>query len=344
MTKNDSSGSSLRSADDFIKEIGGPTKWDTGSRSTPESASAASAPAEPDPHRAGHVPPPDELDWQQAAGRGVAKEGASLLTGAAHLANRGLGLVAPETSRKLGDLAERVPGVRQMEEFAAEPYQSFAEGVGGTALDVFGAGATPELGLGRGISALANKIAPTMRYVRGARGGARLVPTTFGKITGKAATAAETAGKGAIGGAVANPDDPVTGAEIGAAAGAAIPGVGGAMRSPVGQFFGGSLARSLPSAALGAGIGYRHGGVEGGIEGALTGAAIHGVHHSIRSYHSPVGHWLHSFGKKAFDKAGRFIGYIHPLTGGIIAGRALDGSMPSFSSEPSEAPAPEPEQ
>lgn len=271
-------------------------------------APAASASEEPRP---GHVPTDDELDWQQRAGKGVAKEGASLITGTGRLINKGIGLVSPSTRDELGELAERIPGVKRMEAFAAEPSSSFAESAGGLGLDLATGFAAPELGIGSRIAQVANKIAPTARYVRGMG----LVPTGFGRAAGAASTAGEAAGKGAIGGAVANPDDPETGAIAGAAGGAALPAASAFLRSPIGKTVGGFAARG----GVGAGFaGLAH--LLGVPHQALTAIGLAPfVHH----WHG-LGSGIHRFGRYAFDRAGRVIGYIDPVTGGIVAGRVSE--------------------
>lgn len=279
----------------------------------PDAAPAPTELAEPSqaraqwaPPAAGHVPEPDELDWQQRAGRGVAKTGAWALTGLGHLANQGVGLASPSMQRSLGDLAESVPGVKQMEEFGAQPYEGAAETIGGGLTQLAAGWATPELGLGRLVSGLGNMVAPTARFARGAA----LTPTGWGRAVGSAATAAESAGKGAIGGAIADPDNPVEGAKVGAVGGLAPPGLSRLLRSRAGQYVGGAMARAAPSLGLGAAVGYH-------------GPFMHAAHHGVRSWHSPIGRWFDKYGRKLFDQTGKFIGYVNPLTGGLIAASAF---------------------
>ena len=50
----------------------------------------------------GRPPSYGEMDWQQAAGQGMAREGASLLTGAARLAGKGMNAVGSLLPEKYG--------------------------------------------------------------------------------------------------------------------------------------------------------------------------------------------------------------------------------------------------
>jgi hypothetical protein len=120
MAKNSNSNQSL---DDYLKEIGAPPVGGA--------APAASAPASAS--SPGHVPTYDELDYQQKAGQGVAKFGAQALTGIPRAINAGIGLASPNLREKLGDLAERVPGVKRMEAFAASPSEGGWETAGNVA-------------------------------------------------------------------------------------------------------------------------------------------------------------------------------------------------------------------
>lgn len=125
----------LRPVDDFIKEIGGPTKWDAGPSGSSE---RSSAPADEGPITRGieavhdFVGRIDPLGGAREvrAGQGVAKFGAGAVTGLPRLANAGIGLISPRLSESLGDLAEKVPGVKRMENFAAAPSESKAENLG----------------------------------------------------------------------------------------------------------------------------------------------------------------------------------------------------------------------
>jgi hypothetical protein len=107
--------------DDFMKSLGYPGS----------AATAASKKAEPG--GPGHVPTYDELDYQQKAGQGVAKFGAQTLTGIPRAINAGIGLASPNLREKLGDLAERIPGVKRMEAFAASPSEGGWETAGNVA-------------------------------------------------------------------------------------------------------------------------------------------------------------------------------------------------------------------
>jgi hypothetical protein len=284
--------------------------------------------------------------------RGAGKALTSTALGAASLAGQ---LLPTSVRRTLGQLAGSVPGVKQAQEFANEPYQSFSEGVGGVGADVVTGLATPEFGLGR----LAARAVPATRTVPTLTHAA--TPPAFVKPLGlpgrfmqtagqwvpgtkqvqnpnivqnvtRAGQVVENAAKGAAGGAVANPDDPTTGAEYGALGGLGQRGLGAALRNRFGAGLGGILFRYVPASVLGGLIGYQHGGTHEGVTGALTGAggtaahhalsgARHGLTHSVRGYHG-VGHQLHQAGRASFDNAGRFLGYVDPVTGGLLTGRA----------------------
>jgi hypothetical protein len=106
--------------DDFMKKMGYPG----------EGTTASGKKSAPGP---GHVPTYDELDYQQKAGQGVAKFGAQALTGIPRAINAGIGLAAPNLRENLGDLAERIPGVKRMEAFAASPSEGGWETAGNVA-------------------------------------------------------------------------------------------------------------------------------------------------------------------------------------------------------------------
>jgi hypothetical protein len=289
--------------DKYLKSIG---EKPIAEMSTEPPKTAATAPSEP---YQGILAPGPVEGLQRGMGKGAAELG----VGAARLAGKGIGLVSPAAQSKLGQLAEQVPGVQQLEEFADRPYEDPGEVAGSLGMSVLG-GAAAERGIASGVTGLVGRMTPLARYARGA-GGASVVPTTAGKITRYAAPAAGAVGAGAIGGAAGDPADPVTGAEVGAATGFVPSALGRAMRSRAGQYLGGSLTRSAAGAAM-------HGVAPG------AGMFAHGLRHTVVSYHSPMGQWLQKFGKGLFDNGGKLIGWINPLTGGFVASSALSAATP----------------
>jgi hypothetical protein len=275
--------------------------------------------------------------------RGIAKGAAELGVGAARLAGKGIGLVSPNTQSELGELAQRVPGAKQLEAFADRPYADPGEMVGDIGLNLAtaaGVGPTRIPGLVKG---LAGRIAPTSQYARGVG----WIPTRFGRVAAGAGTATEAAAKGAVGGAIADPDDPGTGAAAGAIGGAVPVGVGHFMQTPTGGYLGGALARGAAGAATGGGLGYLFGGqggaqrgAEAGGLGALGHGLMHGARHTTVSYHSPIGQWLQKFGKGLFDKGGKLIGWINPTTGGFVASSMIASGAPQDAYDRYTTPAP----
>jgi hypothetical protein len=290
----------------------------------------------------------EDMDWQQAAGQGAARRAAQLGVGAAHLA----GQVLPTSVRStLGSAAERIPGVRRLEDFASAEPEGPAELIGGGAMDIATGGMLPSLGLGARAAAMVPKTitgsvtpgAITPIWNAGqwvARAGTPTVNfavKNYPRATKAARFAgdiAESAAKGALGGAVASPDDPATGAVAGAVgSGVAGPVVGGALRSAPAQYFAGKLGTYAPEVAFGALSGSHYGlpGAVGG--GGLAGLASHAIRAAARrsahAHYSPLGRSLENFGKAVFDSAGRFLGYL-PGTVGIESGRAVTEGQPTF--------------
>jgi hypothetical protein len=283
------------------------------------------APTPPDPSMEGSgILGPGDL---KSTARGMAKGAAEFGVGATRLAGKGLGLISPGAQSKLGELAEQVPGVPRLEQFADRPYTDLAEAAGDLGGSILSGGAIERgitTGLVRGVDALT----PLARMTRTPAGQLTFVPTTAGKITKYAAPAAGAVGAGAAGGIAGDPEDPVTGAEVGAATGFVPGAVGRGMRSRAGQYLGGSLARSAAGAAM-------HGAAPG------AGLFAHGLRHTVVSYHSPMGQWLQKFGKGLFDQGGRLIGWINPLTGGFVASNALGGGPTDDSApDPYQQPSP----
>ena len=232
----------------------------------------------------------EDLDWQQKMGQGVAKNVAGIATGVPRLINKGIGLVSPGLSESLGDLAERIPGVKRAEEFAASPSEGGFETAGGA----LATGA--ELVAGPGEWKLGEKLASKFPTPTFAGGGKGFVPTprpwvkTLGDV-------AESTGRGAVAGAIADPDDPGTGATIGAATGGLARPLGGLLRSEIGQMAAGHAARGTAWAAV-QGLGHAI-----GVPAHILWAA--GVPEAILFWHSPLGKMLHGGGRRAAELVGR---------------------------------------
>jgi hypothetical protein len=298
----------------------------------------------------------DDMDWQQAAGQGAARRAAQLGIGAAKLA----GQVLPTSVRNtLGGALENIPGVSRMKDFASADPEGPAEMIGGGAVDIAGGGMLPSLGLGSRAAAMVPKTvtgtvtpgAVTPIWNAGqwiARAGTPTINfavKNYPKATraaGFAGNVAEGAAKGALGGAVASPDDPTTGAEYGAGGAIAGRGLGAALRSPLGQYVGGVAARYAPTTALGAMLGHGYGvpGMAGGA-GGLGALAHQVVGKSAHHFHSPLGYYLDATGRRIFDGSGRFLGYL-PATVGMASGRAATEGQPTFAPRATMPPEEEP--
>jgi hypothetical protein len=300
-----------------------------------------------EPRRA---PTYDEMDWQQAAGQGAAREATRLGMDAMRYITPGGAAIANLTPQSAKDwIRGHVPGVQRLEDFANAEPEGPAEYLGSGAVDVALGGLIPELGLSR----LASRAAPLFRR------GVQQVPTWINPLGagGKwvmghmptinyaprshaaaqlAARTADTAAKGALGGELTDPDDPVEGAEYGAAAALSGRAAGKALKSKTAQQVGGWVARHAPTAALGgvAGelFGHQYGmpGVGAGIGGAMGSLIPHAVGGVTRHYHTIPGRGLQRFGQATFDSAGRFIGYTAPATAGMEAGKIARGDRPTI--------------
>jgi hypothetical protein len=327
--------------DEINKFLGsrGHTPAVPGAAPTPEGAAAANPTATGYPPRpgvleqirgflgtgaapTGRPPSYGEMDWQQAAGQGVAREGAAALTGAGRLASK----VVPEGVSNF--VSEH--GGQRLANFADAPAEGPAEYIGSGGLDVALGGMVPSLKLGQ----LAARALPASRPIwinpLGA-GGRWMTQQAYPKARAAlraGGNAAEAAGKGAAAGALTNPDDPAAGAEAGAGAALGGRALGGALRSHTGQEIGGALSRyGIPS-----GIGYMLGGLPGAGMGGGLGAIAAQVgkagRHTAHRYYSPLGQSLDRFGRAAFDRTGRFLGYL-PATVGAEAGRVSAGNRPT---------------
>jgi hypothetical protein len=293
----------------------------------------------------GRAPTYGEMDWQQAAGQGAAREGARLGIGAAKLA----GQVLPTSVRNtLGQMAEKVPGVKRMEEFADAPAEGPAEYIGQGAVDIAGGGMLPALRLGSRAAAMIprtvtpSSVQPVWNMGRWI---GRTVPAAVNTYPGArvlargAGNLAEAAGKGAVGGAVTDPNDPGSGALHGAEGAVGGRMLGGALRSRPAQEIAGNLSRyGIPT-----GIGYAVGGFPGAAAGGGLGAIANEIgksaRHTSQRHYSTIGQSLDRFGRAVFDSTGRFLGYL-PATVGGEAARVGAGERPQITVPRRAAPGP----
>lgn len=252
----------------------------------------------------------DKPDYLGQAGRGARKAVASLGVNLARTGNEVLSYSAPGLSRRLGELASQLPTAQRLTQFADEPYQSIAEGVGGVGADLASFALQPELGIERGALWLAGKYGPAAaKYTGTAAKAGQWVPTTFGKVSKAGAQIAEGAGRGAVSGAISDPDDPQAGAMAGAVGGAAIPTLAG----PVGRTIMREGGARAPHAGLSAlatflNVPYHH----------LLNYAIglRALTHEGSRAGRHAGEWV-------YDRFGRKIGLINPATGGVISSDTL---------------------
>jgi hypothetical protein len=257
-------------------------------------------------------PGDDQLDWQQRTGKGIAKTLAGAVTSIPRAINAGIGLVAPETSEKLGELGERIPGVKRMEDFAAEPSTSWAE----TAGNVLGTGATllagpGELEIGAKLASMFPKA--TWMGASGLGRGFRAMPRPWVRNLGQAA---EYAGRGAVAGAVTDPNDPGAGAAFGAVTGGLTPAAGRALRSRMGTWVGGQVARHGPVAMANA-LAYHL-----GVPAHLLWET--GFMQAFLWHHAPLGGPLERYGRRGARGLGKLLMRADPRLPGAAAGSLED--------------------
>jgi hypothetical protein len=225
-------------------------------------------------------------------GRGVAKSLAGAATGVPRAINAGIGLFDPAARQSLGAMAERVPGVKRMETFAAEPSRSWAE----TAGYVGGTGAQ----LLAGPAQLPGKFAAGQGFVRAA--------------PSRAGAAVSVPARGAAGGAATDPENPGAGAVSGAITAGLSPGLGALAQTRAGQFTAGQAARGAAFA---------------GVEGLAHFMGVPmdwlwkiGIPELMVFYHSPVGRGLDRMGRAAAMKGGGALQRALPTAVGGAAGSA----------------------
>ena len=109
--------------EELLKLYGGRRDKKAGGDPAPEDKPAAAA-TEEKPFN------PDDYWWERS-GKGMRKAVAGAVTGIPRAVNAGIGLFSPDLQETLGDLAEKVPGVKSLEDFAQQPSESWAETIGG---------------------------------------------------------------------------------------------------------------------------------------------------------------------------------------------------------------------
>jgi len=210
------------------------------------------------------------------------------LSGLAATAAEYAGYASPLTTGFAGDIGEYVrshPYYQDVKAFADTPDASTAETVGRVGGQVTGTSVIPGMGVGRVATGI---LRPSL---------GRLAPT-IGNL-------AERSFKGAVGGALGDPENPGRAAAGGAAAGL-VPGAGGAgLRSWASRSLGGLLA------------------VEGTWYAAHKAFDIpfHPLFGPLIVYHGgPVGRMIRRAGNKIMDNTGKVVGHIPPGAMGFFAG------------------------
>jgi hypothetical protein len=212
----------------------------------------------------------------QSIGRGVAKAGVTLAHGAGALASQALPTAARKT---LEQTFAQSPTMKQLSLFENSPSSGMIEDAANYATQGIGMMLGPgEARVGKAVADYLPTAAKTAR-----------------KWVTRGVNAAEYAGRGALGGMIANPNDPTTGAETGAAAGLAGPIAGAALRSAPVRMIG---KYALPEAAW------------WGIHKATGAPFWSGLGPLVAWQASPLGHRLSIIGNTIVDETGRVLGSI----------------------------------
>jgi hypothetical protein len=303
---------------DLLKSLGLPTE-----RSAPKPSGSSTLPPAGGKSTADAAPVPDapkfdadeyrrnlyNNDWTIRATVGASKALASIPVGIARLAGN-----VPQ----LADIAERVrktypmadQTIRNLEGFVDSPSRSWAETAGYGIGTIAGFAGTPGVGAERAAAWALPRF--WSRFPPYAFRGGQFVTTPaarIGNAAGTAARATDTVAKGAIAGAVSDPDHPLEGAAMGAAGGA-VPGVlSPAMRSRTMRSLGGSMAASMGGEAI----------LQLMLKQSVPWYAIWPVVHNVRWHTRPVGAMLHRVGNNIVDQAGRIVGEIPGGSAGAIA-------------------------
>jgi hypothetical protein len=196
-----------------------------------------------------------------------------------------------------------------MEAFAVEPSTSWAE----TGGNVLGTGAQllmgpGELEIGAKLASMFPKATFASRAVTGG-------PTFIAKQrpwVHNLGQAAEYAGRGAVAGAVTDPSDPGAGAALGAVTGGLTPAAGRALRSRMGEWIGGQIARHGPLAAINA-VAYHM-----GVPAHLLWES--GFAQAFLWHSSPLGRPLERYGRRGARGLGQLLMRTDPRIPGAAGG------------------------
>lgn len=242
-------------------------------------------------------------DWKTRAAVGAAKALTSIPISMGRLA----GTMSPALADVVNQARSSYPmadGIlRQMEEFSDSPSNSAMETAGYYGGLLGSAYLAPGVG-GRSLMA---RLSPPVFTRSG------WVPGIGHRWAMRAGTVADNAAKGAIGGAIGNPDDPKTGALGGAIAGPAAGALGGAMSTRGGRRIG---AHVLPHAVL-AWPAY-HALTSMGVPAHLAWS----VYPMLTWYHMPSAAPFRRVGANIVDYTGRVIAAIPPAAIGYFGGGA----------------------
>jgi hypothetical protein len=300
---------SLAGADKPSAPVGAaPLTGGKGDRLRPGAPAPAPTPAEPET-------PEEDLPWSQRhdIARGIPHGLASLGTDIVRLQQTLGNLFAPN----LTQIAKRnMPqfvrdAYHRAREYADEPSQSTTESITRGAAETLPLMAIP----GGPVEAfMRSRVLSQLPQIAAA------TSPRAAAITGAIARGAGAAERGAVGGAIADPEHPGQGAVAGAVGGA-IPGAaGGVLRSGIGRSLG---AHGLGSLAAFGVMHAFHTGVPVSDE-IITSLAIPG----LRWTRTPSGQKVHLVGNKIVDAAGQIVGHIPAGVAGFAAGRAAPAVLP----------------
>ena len=287
-------------------------------------------------------PRDEDLDWQQRAGKGVARGLATDVQELARLAQH----FNPAAAARFKQEHPNVTNVmRQLRSFSEQPSTSWSESIG----EAFGESLpTSFMPLGWGSKAAARAVNPLLartgvraaqpaqtvaKYIRSPGPGSPghwvqqvvspAVPGSSGYLTKggryakglakKVGTAGEIGAYGGLGGALADPEHPGQGAKAGAAG--AVAGKAGSkfFRSRWGQHLGDILAREGTYRVLHDMFGIPYYPLAGPL---------------IIWRSSPIGKVLRKVGGNIVDQTGRVVGAVNPMAAGMAASRLGLGGAP----------------
>ena len=237
---------------------------------------------------------------------------------------------APEIAEWMQDQ----PIIQDLQRHADEPDATAWETAGNVASQVAATSAIPGLGAGSltesGLLALANRLPAT--YLRGYG----MFPSTLSRLltryaapAGKVATGAT---KGALGGALSDPEHPGTAAAGGAMAGVLPIPAKAAVANRLTKF---AARAAVPTVAYSTAVALAHKfGFPGAGNVIASGGMVHlgyighrMMHENIRWHTSPIGKNLGMVGTKIVDQFGNLVGSIPSGTAGYFAGPTVGKGM-----------------